>query len=624
MSQTQLLKDRRFLPLFATQFLGAFNDNLFKNAMIVLLAYTTSILPSSVTSSVAISISAGLFILPFFIFSAVAGEIADKSEKSLLIKRLKIFEVVIIAFGMTGFYFSNIYILWITLFLLGIQATFFGPIKYSILPQHLKNTELTGGNALIESATFVAILLGTILGGYLMSIHNGINILGIFAISVALLGYVTSSFIPVAPKVDFTPFKFNYWQSFHETLITAKQSKTILLSILGISWFWFLGATLLSQIPTIVKSLINGNENVATLFMAIFSLGIGVGSILCEKLSGRKIEIGLVPFGAVGLSLFAFDLYSQLSIFKADELLDIPHFLSISTGQHIVIDLLFMSIFGGFYIVPLYALIQSRSNPESRSRMIAANNILNAGFMVLSAIYSALIMSFGFDIKTLILSIAILNTAISVYIFSLVPEFIMRFITWMLIHTVYRINKVNMDKIPEYGAAVIVCNHVSFMDAVMIFGCIDRPVKFVMYYKIFNIPFFRFMFNAVGAIPIAGRNEDETVFNQAFDKINQYLTDGEIVVIFPEGKITSDGQLNEFKPGLLKILERNPVDVYPSALSGLWGSMYSRKDKSIFRYFPKAFFTHKVTYIIGDKINATDVKMDNLQENVKHLRGDDL
>lgn len=622
-SQWSLLGKINFAPLFWTQFFGAFNDNLFKNALIILLAFNTALLPSGMSSVIAVNLSAGLFILPFFLFSAWAGELADSHEKSRMIQYLKILEITIALMATAGFFFQNIYCLWLALFALGVQATFFGPLKYSILPQHLKEKELIGGNALIESGTFVAILIGTLMGGILIALHSGWQWVSALALVCAITGYLVARKIPVAPAVaPDLKVGFNIWKQSVQTLKIAKQKRSVFLSILGISWFWFFGATMLAQFPTLVKGVIGAQESVVTLFLAIFSIGTGIGSLLCEKMSGKKVEIGLVPFGAFGLSFFAFFFYYHLHHYQMLHDANLMMFVASHGSYLIMADLLLMSVFGGFFIVPLYALIQSRSDKEVRSRVIAANNIMNSIFMVVSALFAIALVSAGFSIVSIFLALAILNTLVSVYIFTLVPEFLMRFIVWLLIHTVYSMKKENLDVLPEEGAAILVCNHVSFMDALMIFGCAPRPVKFVMHYRIFNIPFFRFMFKAVGAIPIASKTENAQILEQAYAKMEQYLREGEIVVIFPEGKITSTGDINEFRPGLMKVLQNYPVPVITSALSGLWGSMFSRKDKSIWRYVPRGFFGGKVSYRVGKVFQPSEVNMSELQQEVSGLRGE--
>jgi 1-acyl-sn-glycerol-3-phosphate acyltransferase len=622
-SQFALMKSKNFLPLFITQFLGAFNDNIFKNSLVILLAFSASILPSGITPELAVNISAAIFILPFLLFSAVAGQLADFNEKSRIIRYLKIVELGVICIASASLIMQNVYLMWTALFGLGVQAAFFGPIKYSILPQHLKENELVGGNALIESGTFIAILTGTILGGVLIGINNGATYIVSLLLICSVVGVLSAWKIPVAQNIQSGNISFNIFKQSVDIIKIAKSQKSVFLSILGISWFWFLGATLLSQFPLLVKNVIGANAQVVTVLLTLFSVGIAIGSLLCEKLSQGKVEIGLVPFGAIGLTVFGFDLYFALEAFKAlggDA--GASAFIHAPNSYRIMLDLFFMGIFGGFFTVPLYAFIQSRSLPENRSRIIGANNILNSLFMIASAVFAVVCFQLGLTVNQLILATVGLNLLISIYIFALVPEFLMRFIVWILTHTMYRVKKEGLANIPDEGAALLIANHISFMDALIIFGATQRPVKFVMAHKIFNIPFFNYMFKAGGAIPIASKKENEQVFNEAFVKISQYLNDGEIVVIFPEGTITKDGNIGEFKPGILKVLATNPVPVIPAALSGLWGSMYSRKENSVWRYIPKSFFGRQVYYRVGESIPADKVNIKDLETKVKALRGE--
>lgn len=623
-NQFSLMKTYRFLPLFITQFFGAFNDNVFKNALLILIAFNVSILPSGMDDSTAVNLSAGFFILPFFIFSSLAGQLADYNEKSKLIRILKVFELCLVFLCGASLYFQNIYLMWISLFLMGTQSAFFGPIKYSILPQHLKERELVGGNSLIEMGTFISILIGTMVGVSLISVENGIYYIFVVLLCASLIGLYSSFNIPNAKAATYGKIDFNIFKQSWEIIKISKEIKSVFLSILGISWFWFLGATFLSQFPFFVKDIFNSDENVVTILLVVFSVGIALGSLACEKLSRGKIEPGLVPFGAIGMTIFGILLYQALTSFPtlAQEI-TVMQFLETSQSWSVLGSLFGIAIFGGFFTVPLYAMIQSRSKPENRSRTIAANNILNAFFMIGSAIFAVVCNMFELKVAQLILAATILNALVSIYIFSIVPEFFMRFIVWALMSTLYRLKVKGSDNIPDEGSAIVVSNHVSFVDAILIFGSIHRPVKFVMYYKIYNIPILKTLFKSLGTIPIASKHENEEVFNKAFEKINQYLQEGEIVMIFPEGKIAEVeeiGKINEFKPGIIKTLEKNPVMVIPSALSGLYGSMFSRKEKTIWRYIPKSFFNREVYYSIGDPIEPSKVELKDLENKVIELR----
>ncbi len=621
-SQFKLFGARRFVPFFWTQALGALNDNIFKNALAALLVFQGSRLAGLNTDQL-VNLSALVFILPFFLFSALFGQFADKFEKSRQIRRIKAFEVVIMATATLGFWVNSLPILLAVLFLLGFQSTTFGPIKYGILPQVLKRRELVGGNALVEMGTFVAILAGTIAGPQLAGIDQDwpIAVSGA-ALAVAIIGYLCSRAIPEAQAVD-PELKIN-WNIFTETIGNIRfinQNPTVLNSVLGISWFWFFGATVLVQIPSFSHNVLGGDEDLMSGLLAMFIIGISTGSLLCERLSGNRVEIGLVPFGSIGLTVFGIDLYfaSPASPIPG---LTLGQFLSDPQYWRIFIDLLMIGIFGGFYIVPLYALVQERSEPSRRSRVIAGNNILNALFMVIAALYAMVMLGqAGFSIPELFLATAILNAIVASYIFSLVPEFLMRFLVWILIHTIYRVRVKGMHHVPESGAVIIAANHVSFADPLIVGGMIRRPIRFVMYYKIFRIPLLHFIFKTGKAIPIASRREDAKVLDAAYEQIGQVLDGGEVLGIFPEGQITHDGEIQTFQRGIEKVIKAHPVPVVPMALCKLWGSLFSRRDPVLKRRPYKLW--SKIELRIGAPIPPGEVTAERLESAVRALRGED-
>jgi len=582
-NQFDLLKQKRFLPFFMTQFLGAFNDNVFKNALIILIAFQgVQLSGGEANVDLLTNLSAGLFILPFFLFSATAGQWIDKKEKSQSIRLIKLMEIMIMLGAAYAFYIGSIYMLIALLFLMGTQSTFFGPAKYSYIPQHLDETELVAGNALVQSGTFIAILIGTMMGGILIADDDGRQWVAIAIVVLAVLGYLSSRFIPDTPSLE-PELKIN-WNPLTETwrnIAFIHKDRIVFLSVLGISWFWFLGATYLVQLPNYTKTTLAGNEQVVTLLLTFFTLGIGGGSLLCNWLSGQKVELGLVPFGSIGLTLFGIDLYFARPEVVQPVLIGVSEFIANPGSIRIIIDVLFIGLFGGFYIVPLFSLIQQRSEPQHLSRIIAGNNIFNALLMVLSAVMAIVLLGMGFSIAELLVIVAVLNAVVALYIYTLVPEFFMRFIVWMLIHSVYHVRKQGLDNIPDKGAAVIVCNHVSYVDALIIAGCIRRPMRFVMYYKIYNLPVLNFVFRTAGAIPIAGKHENPEMMEQAFVEIEQALNEGDLVCVFPEGKLTRNGKMNKFRPGVERILQTTPVPVIPMALNGLWGSAFSRHPSNI-------------------------------------------
>jgi 1-acyl-sn-glycerol-3-phosphate acyltransferase len=620
--QFDLFRQRRFMPFFMTQGLGAFNDNIFKNALAAVLVFEGSRLGGLNTDQV-VNLSAMLFILPFFLFSALFGQFADKYEKSMQIRRVKLFEVVIMALATLGFWSDSVPLLLFVLFLLGLQSTIFGPIKYGILPQILKPRELVGGNALVEMGTFVAILAGTIAGPQLAGVEVSWPYwVGAAGLAVAATGYLFSLRIPraepVAPDLEIN------WNIFTETIRNLKflnESRVVLNSVLGIAWFWFFGATFLVQIPSYSQNVLGGDENLMSGLLALFIVGISTGSLLCEKLSGRQVEIGLVPFGAIGLTLFGLDLFFA-SPTTPGEAVTIGAFLADASNWRIIADLMLIGVFGGFYIVPLYALVQSRSAPDHRSRVIAGLNILDALFMVIAAVMAMLLLGpAGLSIPELFLITAVLNALVAIYIFTLVPEFLMRFLVWILIHTIYRVRVSGLENVPDEGPVIVVSNHVSFVDPLILGGMIRRPVRFVMYYRIYRIPLLKFIFRTGKAIPIAGRSENEAVLEAAYERMHEVLEAGDVLGIFPEGGITTDGEIQPFKAGIERVLDGHPATVVPVALCNLWGSMFSRRDP-LHKRRPYKLWA-KIDMRVGQPIPASEVTAERLQREVEALRGDD-
>ncbi|MFZ2853845.1 MAG: MFS transporter [Rhodocyclaceae bacterium] len=441
-SQFALLVSRRFAPFFATQFLGAFNDNLFKNALVVLLTFQaaswTTLSPGLIGN-----LAAGLFILPFFLFSASAGQFADKIDKARLTRLVKLLEMLIMGVAALGFARHSLPVLFAALFLLGLHSTLFGPVKYAILPQHLREDELIGGNALVEAGTFVAILLGTLAGSLLAGTGGDPLWVAYAGLLVAFVGYLTSRAIPSAPApVPDLVVSLNPLRETWRNIGFARKNRLVFLSILGISWFWLYGALFLAQFPAYAKHVLGGGESTVTLLLATFTVGIGLGSLLCERLSGRQVEIGLVPFGSLGLTLFGLDLAfaspAPLPAGAALALSTLPALLGQFSTWHVLFDLLALGLFGGFFIVPLYALIQLRSPPEQRARIIAANNILNAMFMVVGALAAAGLLDSGVSIPALFGAAALCNAGVALYLCVLAPEFRQRFVAWLRLRLQWR------------------------------------------------------------------------------------------------------------------------------------------------------------------------------------------
>jgi hypothetical protein len=620
-SQFRLLTQRRFAPFFATQFLGAFNDNVYRNGLIILITFQ-GVQIAGLNASHLANVAGVLFILPFFLFSATAGQFADKYEKSRLFRRIKLLEIVLMVIAAFAFMTRNYVALLFVLFLMGLQSTLFGPVKYAYLPQQLATHELIGGNALVESGTYVAIILGLLVGGVSVSIDFGSHALVAFClVSIAVAGYLASRAIPATRAAD-PGLRIN-WNAFTETwriIRFARKDKSVFLSIMGISWFWFFGSAITIQVPAYTLDILNGNEEITTILLVAFAVGVGVGALLCERLSDHRIELGLVPFGSIGLSLFAIDLYFAQPVLHATAVYTVSEFLARDGSYRILVDLAMLGAFGGFYSVPLYALIQERADRTHLSRIIAANNIINALFMVCAAILALAMFNSGVSIPQFFVVLALMNAAVAIYIYTLLPEFLMRFVVWILINTLYRIRPHGSGNIPNSGPVILVCNHVSFVDALIIGGSIRRPVRFVMYHRIFDIPLLRFLFRTAKAIPIAPAREDEALLAEAYDRIDAELEGGNVVCVFPEGAITRDGQVHSFRHGIEKIVARRPVPVVPMALSGLWGSWFSRKASGGLRRIPGRLFA-RVDVRIGEPVLPGDVAAPGLELLVRTLRG---
>ena len=621
-SQFSLLRERRFAPFFATQFLGAFNDNVFRNGLVILITFEGGRIAGLNASELA-NVAGALFILPFFLFSATAGQFADKFEKSRLFRAIKLLEVGLMSLAALAFMTGRYGLLLAVLFLMGCQSTMFGPIKYAYLPQKLAPHELIGGNALVESGTYMAIILGLLVGGLAASADDASqSILAVCLTSIAIAGYLTSRRIPQTPAVDpGLKVNWNAWTETWHIVSFARQNRSVFLSILGISWFWFYGSVLTLQVPAYTLVILNGSEEVTTVLLVAFAVGVGIGSLLCERLSRGRIELGLVPFGSIGLTAFAVDLYFAAPVTNPHGVTTLAEFLARPGSWRVLADLAFLGSFGGFYSVPLYAIVQRRSERKHLSRIIAANNIINSLFMVCAALLAILLLAAGLSIPQLFLILAALNAAVAIYLFSLLPEFLMRFLAWALTNLLYRIRITGDEHIPEQGPAVLVCNHVSFVDALVLGGAVRQPMRFVMYYRIFEIPLLRFIFQGARAIPIASAREDEALLEQAFENIATALENNEIICLFPEGSITRDGNVAAFRPGIEKILERTPVPVIPVALSGLWGSWFSRQSGRGLRKIPGRLFA-RVHVRVGAPVRPGDASAGRLEMLVRTLRGE--
>ncbi|WP_326535653.1 MFS transporter [Pseudorhodoferax sp.] len=633
-NQFALLRQRRFAPFFWTQFSGAANDNLFKFAFTVMVTYQLSV--SWLPPAMAGLVIGALFILPFLLFSATSGQLTDKLPKTQVIRFVKNLEIAIMALAAVGFLSDAVMVqvplLLACTFLMGLHSTLFGPVKFAYLPQVLHERELTGGNGMVEMGTFVAILLGNIVGGLLIALPGvGRTYVAIGCVGLALLGRLAAQGIPQLPATD-PQLRIN-WNPVSETwrnLKLAHGNTVVFRSLLGISWMWFFGAVFLSQFPSLAKEVLHGDEHVASLLLVVFSIGIAIGSLLCEVLSRRHVEIGLVPLGAIGMSVFGVDLYFALRGLPASSLLGLGEFLARPAHWRVMADLGLLALSAGLYSVPMYALIQLRSPATHRARIIAANNILNALFMIASSLIAGALLGAGFTVPQVFLFTALANAVVGLYIFLLVPEYLLRFIAWGLSHFVYRFRVRGDAHIPLAGPAVLVCNHVSFVDAILLMGASPRPIRFVMDHRIFRVPVLGWLFRLAKAIPIAPQKEDPTVYAAAMAAAAQVLREGDLLGIFPEGGITRDGALQPFRGGVAKILAQAGADglavpVVPMALSNLWGSYFSRIEPAgaMVRPFRRGLWS-RVGLAVGPELAAAAATPEALQARVAALLQDGI
>jgi len=612
MSQFRLLSERRFGPLFWTQFLGALNDNLFKTAFIFIISYGT--LAESHDAAVWTPMLNGVLILPFLLFSATAGQLADMLEKARLVRWIKLWEVAAMALAAVGFFTANAWLLAATLFLMGTQSAFFGPVKYAILPQALGKDSLVHGNALIGTATFLAILIGSMGGGLVMETGFASTMTAILVVAVACAGFFTSRRIPDAPATD-PELRFD-WNPLRQAVRVCRYAQadpSVWRSVLGTSWFWFFGATLLTLFPTYGKNVLHVDEQVVTFFLMLFCVGIGVGALLCARVARHRLELGLVPAGAAGLSVFVLDLgFSSLGYEPTGTLVGLGGFLAHPGSGRIVLDLLGLAICGGLYIVPLNVLIQARAEPAKRSRILSATGILSALFMVVSAGMTLVFAWAGIPSVYTYLVIGLMNLAVVVYIVLQVPDLFLRFLVWILVRVFYRLRITGVEHVPDRGGVVLAANHVTYVDGLILSAALTRPVRFVMHYKFADLPLVGWILKRARVIPIAGRRENPELLESALDEIADALDRGEAVCIFPEGTLTDDGRMREFKRGIERIVARTPTPVVPLGLRGLWGSMFSRTRRR-FRLWTR------VGVVVGVPIPVSDVSARLVQARVAAL-----
>jgi 1-acyl-sn-glycerol-3-phosphate acyltransferase len=625
LSQFSLLGQKRFSGIFWTQSIGAWTDCFFKQTLLALVVERK--LGFMGLSHENIGLLAGaIFMAPYFLFSATAGQLADKLDKSAIIRGLKFTEIFFAVLGAIAIYFNSIPWCMVTLVFFAIQAAFFGPLKYAILPQLLQEEELVTGNAWVETSTNLFILAGTIMGTEFILRGVPDAAIGLLLVVISCLGYFFSGTIPSAPSanpslhVNLNPF-IPTWQ----TLRLIAEKRAILNSILGISWFWALGMVMLNAFPFYTTDYLQCSLEVSTLLFLVFSVGIAVGSMWCERLSYGRLELGLVPFGSLGISLFLGALWLLGNPLPHHQKpLGALQFLQTPGGLAICACVFFFCLFSGFFIVPLYTLIQQRSDPQTRARVIAGNNIVNAVFMVAALAATAWLRGLHFTLPQVFGVAALFNMVVAIYIYTLIPEFGVRFIAYLMAHFFYRLKVIGEDKIPHDGGLILAANHPSFVDWLIVMAAVRRPVHFVMWYTYFEKPLVKSLFKAAGVIPISSARLRPQILVEAFDSIKKYLDAGEVVCIFPEGRVTKTGELNTFRNGIEKMVAESPVPVYPMGLRGLWGSRFSRYKGGLLNRAERRPLRSPIEVVVGDPIPADQVKAEELQLVVARLCGDTL
>lgn len=628
-SQFGLLAQRRFAPFFWTQFCGAANDNLFKFSFTVMATWQLGAawLPPDMAGLVI----GAVFILPFLLLSATSGQLADKFDKRALIVWIKRLEVAVMLLAAVGFWRHDAALLLGCVFLMGVHSTLFGPVKYAYLPCHLHESELTGGNGMVEMGTFVAILLGSVAGGLLVALpDHGPQYAALACLALALLGLAASHGVPPTPAA--APQLRICWNPVAETwrnLALARQQWPVFMALIGISWMWFFGAVFLANFPAFAKESLHGSEQVAALLLTVFSVGIGAGSLWCEKLSQGHVEPGLAPLGAIGMSVFSIDLYAAVQALPAvadGTALSVAEFVARPGHWRVMADLALLSFSAGIYSVPLYALIQAQAAPERRARVIAANNILNALFMIAASVLAALLLRAGLSTQALFAAVGLVNVLAALYAVRTAPGLLLRLAAKLIARLTYRFQVRGMEHVPATGPALLVANHVSFIDPVLIMAACPRDVRFIMDSRIFRAPGLGLVFRMARAIPIAPHHEEPLVYHAAFEQAVRALQAGEVVCIFPEGGITRDGQLQPFKGGIMKILARAreqglaDVPVAPLGLSNLWGSFFSRIEKAgaMTRPFRRGVF-NRVALRAGPPVSGDATSPRELQARVQAL-----
>jgi acyl-[acyl-carrier-protein]-phospholipid O-acyltransferase/long-chain-fatty-acid--[acyl-carrier-protein] ligase len=593
-NQFLLMKDRRFLPLFITQFLGAFHDNLFKNALIVLILYriATQTGMDQQTQSLLTTAAAGTLVLPFFIFSAMGGQLADKFPKEKVIRLIKLAEVGIAILGAVSLFSGSIVLSFINLFALGAQSAFFGPCKYSILPEKIDRDELIGGNALLNTGTFLAILIGTIVGTTVMALDHGEIPIGILMILTAVAGYISSFYIPkgVAASPDLKINPNLATETYGVMRYTFSQGREIVLSLLGKGWFFCIGSLFISQFPNYVKGTLHAEETILTLFTVLFSIGIGVGGLLNNRLLHGAVSAVFVPLAALGITASSLDLYAATSHVVLNEdgsLMNLGQFISHPSHWRILMDVCLISAFGGLFVVPLAAILQDKTPESTRAQVMAGSSITDSLFMVGCAVIASLLIAAGWQVKDLFLAFALANMVVAVYICRLLPDYLFKTVLQFLFKILYRVEVRGLENVEKAGKrAVIVGNHVSLLDPPLLAAFMPGKPMFAVNTQVAQWWWVRPFLRLVDAFPLDPTNP------YSIKSLIRKVEEDRHIVIFPEGRLTSTGSLMKIYDGPGLIADKANAMILPVRIDGAQYTGFARlRNKMPFKRFPKITLT---------------------------------
>ncbi len=619
-----LRKQKGFVPLLIAQFGGALNDNLFRSALLILVTFELTLSnqsPSASSAALLSNLALIVFLLPMILLSPLAGQLADRLDKSRMMQKNKIAEMLICVLATLGFVFSSIYLMYFTLFLLGAQSAMFGPNKYAYLPQILPNRLILKGNAVVAAGTFIAITFGALLGALLATLDSLWLIAGPTMLVTAFAGYRATCAMPeVQMGMSNLKIDLNLLRQAGRGMQLARADRTTWLSILGISWFWTIGSIYLTQLPMYARYALSGDPLVVAILVACFILGLGSGAFFCTRTEHSRTEPGLIPVGLIGLSISGL-IFCQLSI-SAGSLLSANQVFSQVAGVGAGVSVFLIGMFGGLFVVPQYALLQQRTDLSSRARVIAANNLLNALAMTIASCASISFLSLlEWPLKTYLTLCALLSLPILIILMKEFSHEFWRLVGYVLARSAYHVNILNKDKIPIQGPVLLVCNHISYADAVVLFGSIDRRTRFIMEDIYHRIPLLNWAFRGARTIPISSPIKNRKKFEEAESSAVEALRSGEMVFIFPEGRLSPAGEIIPFKRGVMRILERQPVTVIPVAIKGLWGSYFSHGGgQPALRGFPRFRIKRRlVTIKFGDALDGSETRLEDMQRQVAEL-----